>query len=34
MWIHIDYKDPENQEWLDEMRLDERVIENLVDEEK
>lgn len=33
MWIHIDYKDAENQEWLKEMRLDERVIENLVDED-
>ncbi len=31
MWIHLDYKDQENQEWLDEMRLDERVIENLLD---
>ncbi len=33
MWIHIDYKDEENQEWLREMRLDERVIENLLDED-
>ncbi len=33
MWIHIDYKDEENQEWLQEMGLDERVIENLVDED-
>lgn len=33
MWIHIDYKDEENQEWLKEMGLDERVIENLVDED-
>lgn len=33
MWIHIDYKDTENQEWLQEMHLDERVIENLVDED-
>lgn len=33
MWIHIDYKDVENQEWLKEMQLDERVIENLVDED-
>lgn len=31
MWIHIDYKDEENQEWLADMGLDERVIENLVD---
>lgn len=33
MWIHLDYKDEENQEWLREMRLDERVIENLLDED-
>ncbi len=33
MWIHLDYKDQENQEWLDEMKLDERVIENLLDED-
>lgn len=33
MWIHVDYKDEENQEWLKEMRLDERVIENLLDED-
>lgn len=33
MWIHLDYKDPENQEWLNEMRLDGRVIENLLDED-
>lgn len=33
MWIHIDYKDEENQEWLKDMGLDERVIENLVDED-
>lgn len=33
MWIHIDYKDEENQEWLNDMGLDERVIENLVDED-
>ncbi len=33
MWIHLDYKDPENQEWLNEMHLDSRVIENLLDED-
>lgn len=33
LWIHIDYKDRENQEWLEEMGLDETVIENLLDED-
>ena len=33
IWIHIDYKDQENQEWLEEMGLDETVIENLTDED-
>lgn len=33
VWIHIDYKDQENQEWLEEMGLDETVIENLTDED-
>ncbi len=33
LWIHIDYKDEENQEWLKDMGLDERVIENLLDED-
>ena len=33
LWIHIDYKDEENQEWLKDMGLDDRVIENLIDEE-
>lgn len=33
LWIHIDYKDRENQEWLEEMGLDETVVENLLDED-
>lgn len=33
IWIHIDYKDTENQEWLKDMGLDDRVIENLLDED-
>lgn len=33
LWIHIDYKDQENQEWLEEIGLDETVIENLLDED-
>lgn len=33
VWIHIDYKDEENQAWLEEMGLDETVIENLTDED-
>lgn len=33
LWIHIDYKDRENQEWLEELGLDETVVENLLDED-
>lgn len=33
LWIHIDYKDQENQEWLEEMELDDVIIENLLDED-
>lgn len=33
LWLHIDYKDQENQDWLEEMNLDEAVIENLLDED-
>lgn len=33
LWIHIDYKDRENQEWLEELGLDETIVENLLDED-
>ncbi len=33
MWIHMDYKDAENQEWIQKLELDERVEENLLAED-
>ena len=31
LWIHIDYKDEENQELIKKMKLDKSITENLLD---
>ncbi len=31
IWIHIDYKDEDNLEWLHSLKFDETVLENLID---
>ncbi len=33
LWIHVDYKDEEVQNWLLKSKLDETVVENLIDED-
>ena len=31
VWVHIDYADPQNQEWLKKQKLSPAVLENLID---